>query len=262
MLRSNDDPEGRTQLGVPINNKWDLHTPKHDVSERCKAIAYTKKTIASHVHNLVQHPLSNPCTILLDVLEEDAVSLHIVNVYHDVPSRGHGLVSLFSHESDELTPTLFIGDFNTHSPLWSLPNSTISSWAREFEEWMGRNGLEILNPLDTPTWFGSRPNDCPSILDLAMGNEASRFTGQLGPITVSQAESLTSDHATLIFQIHTITDIKLTPLPAPSGYRADDEHKASWLKEFARLMPYANPIGTTLHQQLKAFESTINTACK
>jgi hypothetical protein len=75
MLRSDTDPEGRIQLGAPINNKWDLHTPKHDMTESCKVIAYTKKIIASCVHNLIQHLLSTPCTIVLDILEEDAITL-------------------------------------------------------------------------------------------------------------------------------------------------------------------------------------------
>jgi hypothetical protein len=248
------------------------------MSEHCKAIAYSKKKISSRVCNLVQHPLSGPSTIILNILKQDAVTLHIVNVYHDVPMQGHRLHPLFSHKTDKLIPTLFIGDFNTHSPLWSLPNSTTSSWAREFEDWMGHNGLEILNPPDTPTWFGSHPSDCPSILDLALGNEAARLAGQLSPVTVSQVESLASDHAALLFQIYTITNIELAPPPASAGYRADDEYKASWMREFVRLMPYAPTCtstcdapsdhgnttihGITVHEQLKAFNTTIDNACK
>lgn len=133
-LHSDTDPEGRPQLGAPVNNRWDLHTPKHEAGERCKAIAYSRKKISSRVQNLTQHLLSGPSTILLDILEQDTVTLCIVNVYHDVPNRGHGLHALFSYTTDELTPTLFIGDFNTHSPLWSLLNSTMSSRAREFED--------------------------------------------------------------------------------------------------------------------------------
>jgi hypothetical protein len=243
---------------------WDLHTPKHDASESCKAIAYTKKKIMSRICNLVQHLLSGLCIIILNVLEEDAMTLCIINIYHNVPTRGHGLAPLFSHDADELTPTLFVGDFNTHSLLWSLPHSTTSSWARDFEEWMGHTGLSILNPLDIPTWFGSKPTDHLSILDLALGNEASILAGQLSPIEISQAESLASDHAMLIFQIYDITDLALAPPPMLSGYRADDEHKASWMKEFTRLMPYMPPdlMDLTVDTQLRAFDTTINGACK
>jgi len=184
-LCSDTDPEGREQLGAPTNNMWDLHTPRHDASESCKAIAYTKKKIASHICNLVQHPLSTPCTVVIDVLKENAITLRLVNVYHDVPMRGHSLTSIFSHDADELTPTLFVGDFNTHSPLWSLPHSTTSSWARDFEDWMGHTSLSILNPLDTPTWVGSKPMDKPSVLDLALANKAALLAGQLGLVEVS-----------------------------------------------------------------------------
>ena len=103
------------------------------MGELCKAITYSKKKIASCVHNLTQHPLSDLSIILLDILKQNVVALQVVNVYHNILTQGHGLYPLFSHNTDELTPTLFIGDFNTHSLLWSLLDSTTSSWAREFE---------------------------------------------------------------------------------------------------------------------------------
>jgi hypothetical protein len=184
-LCSDTDLEGRAQLGAPTNNMWNLHTPRHDVSKSCKAIAYTKKKIASYIHNLVQHPLSTPCTVVIDVLEENAITLRLVNIYHDVPMRGHGLMLIFSHDANELTPTLFVSDFNTYSPLWSLPHSTTSSWVRDFEDWMGHTGLSILNPPDTPTWVGSKLTDKLSVLDLALANEAALLAGQLGPVKVS-----------------------------------------------------------------------------
>ena len=143
---------------------------------------------------------------------------------------------------------------------------------------MGCNGLEILNPPDTPTWFGSCDTDHPSILDLALSYEAACFAGQLGPIEISQAESLTLDHAALFFHLYAITNIKLAPPPALSGYRADDKHKASWIREFVRLMPYTPACTSTcdapsdygnmtvhgimVHEHLKAFDSAIDNACK
>jgi hypothetical protein len=84
MLHSDRDPEGHPQLGAPINSKWDLHTPKHDVSEHCKVITYSKKKILSHICNLIQHPLSRLSTIILNILKQDAITLCIVNIYYDV----------------------------------------------------------------------------------------------------------------------------------------------------------------------------------
>ena len=117
MLHSDKDPKGHPQLGTPINNKWDLHLPKHNMGKLCKVITYSKKKIASCVHNLIQHPLSGLSIILLNILEQDIVALQVVNVYHNIPTQGHGLHPLFSYNTDELTPMLFIGDFNTHSLL-------------------------------------------------------------------------------------------------------------------------------------------------
>lgn len=98
------------------------------------------------------------------------IDLRVVNIYHDKPESGHALSHIFSHELDTNIPTLFLGDFNTHSPKWSLPHSTTSSWAHAFHEWMDENGLETLNPVNEHTWFqhGSRP----SIIDLALANES------------------------------------------------------------------------------------------
>jgi hypothetical protein len=42
-----------------------------------------------------------------------------------------------------------------------------------------------------------------------------------------------------------MTSLALTPPPALSGYRIDEERKASWMQEFTWVMPYAHPPALT-----------------
>jgi hypothetical protein len=74
-LHSNTDPTGTSQLGVAMHPEWDAHLPKHRTGQICKAIAYTKKSLqCSHiVDNMLDHPLANLNSIILDVKEVDEV---------------------------------------------------------------------------------------------------------------------------------------------------------------------------------------------
>jgi hypothetical protein len=55
--------------------------------------------------------------------------VRLINIYHKVPTRGHGLRYLLEHELDELTPMVLARDFNTHAECWSLKGVTLSAWA-------------------------------------------------------------------------------------------------------------------------------------
>jgi hypothetical protein len=72
-LRSDTDPTGVSQLGVAMHLEWDAHLLKHRNGNTCKAIAYTKKGLQrSHiVDNVLNHPLANPNSIIIDVKEDD-----------------------------------------------------------------------------------------------------------------------------------------------------------------------------------------------
>ena len=106
---------------------------------------------------------------MLDVYEGDSILTRLINVYHEVVDHRHTLQRLFDHDLDELTPTLVVGDFNTHSHRWSLPGHKPSSWVGQFDEWLDANSLSLLNPLHVPTWRSARTDMRPSVLDLARG---------------------------------------------------------------------------------------------
>jgi hypothetical protein len=74
--------------------------------------------------------------MVLDIIDDKNVTLRLANVYHQVPDRGHDLHTLFSTNVDDLTPTAILGNFNTHSPRWSLPGKPESSWGRQLTNWL------------------------------------------------------------------------------------------------------------------------------
>ena len=157
-LRSDTDPDGTPQLGFPANNKWLTFSPPYPSNVRPKVCIYANKRTIDQtlvVNHIPPSPMLSPNSMVFDLLSpsnRDTVQLRIINVYHDKPASGHSLSHLFSHTPDDTVPTVLLGDFNTHSPRWSLPHSTHSSWAPAFHEWMDNNGLEPLNPINEHTW--------------------------------------------------------------------------------------------------------------
>jgi len=238
-LHSDTDPTGEPQMGATANPMWDTHLPKHRQGETCKVVAYTKQSLVrSHiVSNNLAHPLANANTVILDIMETDTIIMRLISLYHTVPPSGHDLQHLLDYESDELTPTLLIGDFNTHSPCWSLHGRTHSSWAPCLYDWLDINNLSLLNPLHEPTWYGNKDADHPSVLDLAFGNEAALIGGQIGPIKISEQDSLGSDHAALLFKVYPTDSLAIIPPPAPKGYQTNEEKKTDWIKAFMTLLP-------------------------
>ena len=284
-LRSNTDPQGENQMGVPVNDLWDCHLPPIKTGERCKAVIYTNQKIRSIVRNNFNHPLARYSTTVLEITDNTSIDFQIINIYHDTPPAGsrpcHALQHLLAHELDHLRAMLLISDFNTHSPLWSTLGSTPSSWANDLTDWMGDNGLTCINPPSVPTW---RSRDLrPSILDLVLANESALMSAQIGDVTISWEDSLGSDHTAVALTLHPITSLALVPTPTPSGYRTDDEHKDSWMREFAMSLPsglpYAPPhctepydqestperrsaIAVTVHETLRQYDAAIEQASR
>ena len=264
-LRSDDNPEGTPQKGVPINDKWVHLLPTHTQSDTCKTAAYVAKNIALAVKIHLDHPLTSLNSMVLDVMDDDVVALRIYNIYHAVPQRGHDLHHLLMHDIDDLTPTLIMGDFNTHSPRWSINDHPTSSWACALTDWANAQGLTCLNPRDTPTWYDpSARNTLPSIIDLAFINEATAFSGQIGDLDVSNGPFPLTDHAVLTLTFYPITSLHLLPPPAPAGYSANPKAKEQWQKKFKQLhdeQPTPAPTAS-LQDLLDDFDHLVQAACK
>jgi len=113
---------------------------------------------------------------VIDILEGDDILVHLINTYNPPTSLSPHLYDttlkyLTDHDLDNSHLTVLIGDFNTHTNQWSIPEMTPSSWAEHLCDWID-NHSSFLNPLLTPTRQGSRPNERDSVLDLAFANEA------------------------------------------------------------------------------------------
>jgi len=154
VRRSDSDPAGTNMLEGVSSPLWNfIYLGIKDLeTTQAKVMAYSCKsnplfTIANWL-NLVSHP----SLLTLEVIAGNNW-FFVTNVYHDVkdPSCRQ---TLFNLKLDPITPALYIGDFNTHSPAWSPPGLPCSSWAHDLEDWAALNLLDLLNSPGIPTHFG------------------------------------------------------------------------------------------------------------
>jgi len=102
-----------------------------------------------------------------------------------------------------------------------MPRKTPSQWADCFIDWLDNNNFSLQTTLRSSTWKGTKDLDVLSILDLAFTNDAMMMSAQMSDMEISFADSLSSDHATLIFHIYPSDSIALLLLPALKGYQLD-----------------------------------------
>jgi hypothetical protein len=262
-LCSDTEPEGTPQKGLPSNNRWTAHLPRLRPNKTAKVAIYTKKTLieGENFRILHQHPLTNRNSMVLDIINDNNTTLHLVNVYHQVPNWGHDLHALLSANVDDLIPTAILGDFNIHSPHWSLPNKPESSWGRQLTDWLDQQGLTCINTPDMPMWFDTSEHSTPSILDLTFVNEAVVFSGQIDDLQISEGPYPLMDHAALMLTYLPITSLKLVPPPAPRGYRVDPTKHKEWTATFTtslRKTDQPKDLKTAIHH----LDTAIETACK
>jgi len=156
--QSDSDPLGTSIPGTTNNNRWECYLPSFTDPNSVRIAIYVKFNLAHtfSIVNHITHPISSPESMVLDFVFEDEL-LHIVNIYHHKPDDNHhNLYHLLSSTLDPLIPTLLLGDFNTHSHIWSFPYSTVSPWASELVDWFDNQGLELLNPPSVAMWNSSR----------------------------------------------------------------------------------------------------------
>src|SRR5712691_6781759 len=233
-IKNDEDPHGTEVMGTTHNDMWECFLPLHPPDDVCKVSAYVKADLArsAFIWNRTDLPLASPTCLVLDLVFETEV-LRLINVYHRVPDKGHDLHRLFSFDLDPAVSSVVIGDFNTHSPTWSLPSTDPSPWVAHLERWFEANDLHLLNPPDVATWDGRQ--DCrPSIIDLALFNEAAILSDQLSPVTVSFADSLGSDHAALSFEWTPVMAIPAVPRECLPGFAIDDGLAESWQGAFTK----------------------------
>ena len=123
-------------------------------------------------------------------------------------------------------------------------------WASELIDWFDDQGLELLNPPRVVTWESGRDDRHPSVLDLALINEAAAISRQISDLQISFDESISSDHTALRLLWYPAKAIALAPPPKLSGFMVNELLRDSWTKLFG-LCP-SPPISDTASLDLAA----------
>src|SRR5712691_4265350 len=292
--RSDLDPLGTPIPGATNNNMWECFLPSFTDPKTVRVAAYVKVDLARTfaIVNHISHPLSSLESMTLDFTFEEE-TLRILNIYHRIPldhyvpppspplsppgspaavdgpveidgKVRHNLLHLFSNSLDPLIPTLVVGDFNTHSHIWSLPHSTISPWASDLVDWFDDQGLELLSPPRVATWKSGKDGTRPSVLDLALINEAAAISGQISDLHISFNDSISSDHAALSLLWSPAESIAIAPPPELSGYAVDPLYSETWAKIFSPLpsppimdIPSLDAAATTLQHDIDHASSRV-----
>jgi hypothetical protein len=131
--REDNARQGTDVLGGVAAQSWELVYPGYTEGQRPKVMAYARKPSqrATNVPRFSVVPrldvCSHPTLQVLDIVFDDDETWRVINFYHDVRDNS-SLQALLSLDIDALTPTLIVGDFNTHSPSWSPPDTPRSPW--------------------------------------------------------------------------------------------------------------------------------------
>jgi len=185
----------------------------------------------------LDHPIASCNSQVIEVIVLGTV-FHLVNIYHSVRNHKPSLSHILPHPLDPDTPTLVVGDFNTHSSTWSLPGATVLCWAAPLEEWFEESDLLLANPAGVATRKGTHSDnraEHDSVLDLFLLNDCAVATSRFSPMTISFDDSLGSDHAALsIFWSPPYEPTTYSPTILP-GFIIDDTLKDSWIKDFSLL---------------------------
>ena len=240
-LCSDTDPDGVTVYGPPKHDDWDCILPQYSGDEKCQVACYVRKSISMSPDVLIfprlDHPIASRDSQVIEVTISGTVFL-LVNIYHAVRNHKPSLSHILPNPLDSFTPTLVVGDFNTHSSTWSLPGATVSSWAAPLEEWFEESDLLLANPAGAATRKGTRSEnrtERDSVIDLFLLNDSALCTGRFSPISISFEDSLGLDHAAIsIFWSPPLEPTPYSPTTLP-GFVIDDTLKDEWIKDFSYL---------------------------
>jgi len=180
----------------------------------------------------------------------------IVNFYHDVWDNS-SLQALLALEIDAITPTMVIGDFNTHSPTWSPPDTPRSHWASRIEEWAASNLLTLANNPGKVTRKGA-DHERDSTIDLAWFNEAAIQAATFTGLEVDWEGNLGLDHAMLRLLGCPHNTAVAQPIETDPGFVIDPGKKAEWLQSFRiHSAPTLLPTVPTATEVEKAVEQLV-----
>ncbi|KAF8265194.1 hypothetical protein EI94DRAFT_1831353 [Lactarius quietus] len=155
--RNNQAHDGVDVLRAAANPKWDIIYPATRAPGECvKVVTYIRLTEIdagrrnSRISATCRMDLcAHPCVQLLDFCTGKE-KWRVLNFYNDICDLS-ALDTLTVLDLDPTIPTLLVGDFNTHSPSWSLPGWDKSPHADRLENWLASQTFSLLSEPEIPT---------------------------------------------------------------------------------------------------------------
>jgi hypothetical protein len=239
--------QGIDVLGGVASPGWEILYPGLLDGQRPKVMAYARKRSQDdlEIPPFIIVPRTDipnhPCLQVLDVILDNE-QWRVINFYHDTRDNS-SLNALLSIDISATTPTLVIGDFNTHSPSWSPPNTPRSRWAGRVEEWAATNLLTLANNPGEITRRGAE-HERDAVIDLAWYNEAAIQKGTFSGLTVDWEGSLGSDHALLNVSGWPNEPAYANVAENNLGLVTDPEKRGDWLRNF-KALPARHPLPHT-----------------
>lgn len=234
--RKDDARQGVDVLGGVACPKWELTYPGLADGQQPKVMAYSRKPTQrpTNTPRFTVVPridiCSHPTLQVLDVVFDDNKTWRVINFYHDIRDDT-SLQALLALDIDALTPTLIVGDFNTHSRSWSLPDTPRSRWATRIEEWAARNLLTLANNPGEITRKGAE-HERDSVIDLAWYNEVAIQLTTFSDLKINWEGSLGSDHAMLVTSGHPPLEEAGTDCRGNLGFLIDPDRGEEWTRAF------------------------------
>jgi hypothetical protein len=187
-------------------------------------------------------------------------SFTLVNFYHHVVDNTPNLTNLFAVDIPCLTPMLFAGDFNTHSPLWSLDDAPPCPWADSVEEWMDDNGLSLLSPPHVATRAGEH-NQKDTVLDLVLWNLNAAWSDQFrfSFSRISFPLSLGSDHAAMVFSWAPSLFLPPDPTNTTPRWKVLDSLEDVWKQHFLMLSHTSSSLSDPLSLATGLLQAIVDT---
>ena len=263
--RKDNARHGTDVLGGAASPAWEIHYPGLTEGQRPKVMAYSRKQMRANkdtTHFSIVPRLdvcTHPTIQVLDLIFENE-QWRVINFYHDIRDNTC-LQKLLEIDINAVIPTLIIGDFNTHSQVWSPPDISRSQWAGRLEEWAAANLLTLANNPGEITRKGA-DHERDSVIDLAWYNEAAIQAATFTGLTVDWEGSLGSDHAMLHVTGHTREESTNQNAETNLGFIIDPEKGEEWITTFKQnsiTHPFqTNPTSEEIEKATEAFMQDIH----
>lgn len=264
--RKDSARQGVDVLGGVASPAWEIHYPGHTEGQRPKVMAYSRKQPRAGDNNTTHFTVvpridvcMHPTIQVLDLIF-DKEQWRVINFYHDVRDDSC-LQKLLEIDIDAITPTLVIGDFNTHSRAWSPHDVTQSRWAGRLEDWAARNLLTLANNPGEITRKGAS-HERDSVIDLAWYNEAATQAATFTGLAIDWEGSLASDHAMIHVTGHTRDKSENQNVETDLGFLIDPERSEDWIRAFkersSTCLFQPNPTAEAVEEAAEAFTADIH----